>query len=356
MRKCAIYPYSDSLFPLLENKDQLIDELCIDAVIYPKAWKNQLLHKDVLEGIPHGSDFEALTEQVECVVFADLENREFMYSDIMKKAEHALSVGKDLIFCTPIELSDLTKLKASFPDREILIKYNESKELCDNIYIHEDICCGAIGVGGVYRGLDTLAATTGITFAFQKKGIHTIGISTNATLSLLGFYLFPSYIFKSSLDPEQQVGALNAFFKGLEKKTGCDLMIIAFPDGMIKFLPETIDAYGIKAFMLTRAVAFDSFVLGSFLDNTNKESYDYIRSLLETRFGLSLHACLFQALTADREYSVESQQILYTRNNVEIMRESYETLKQTMQDCIIADYDDPAAYDLIAENFLCMFT
>ena len=162
--------------------------------------------------------------------------------------------------------------------------------------------------------------------------------------------------FYKSGDIEQQAGKLNAFFKGLEKKTGCDLMVIQFPDGMMKYIPETYDAYGIKAFMLTRAVAFDYFVLNSFLDVLSKESYDCVGAILKKRFDLPLNACLFQPLTIDKKCSEEEQRIFYTRNFIKDRSVFYEDFKATQTEWIVASYDNKAAYDQIVEDVINKFS
>ncbi len=347
--KCAVYPYSDVLYPLLEHRHELTDGISIEAAVYPRAWRKLLLHEKVLEQITSGFDFEALTADVECVIFADVTDREYMYADILAKAEYTLSAGKNVIFCTKMQEHDITELRSKYPDRSVTVKYGTAGRTAEQIYGHEDIRCAAVGIAPLYRGLDEAASVVGIHEAFRRKGLRTAAVSSNATFSLLGFYHFPIDIFSGQTDPEQQAGALNAFFRVLERSTHCDVMIVQFPDGMMKFMDEANDAYGVKAFMLTRAVAFDYFVLSSFLEIIRPEAYERIRSIVGKRFNLSLDACLFQPLTADREYSREYQRILYTRNRVPDCLEDYEALKLAMKDMIVADYDDAAAYERIAD-------
>ena len=350
--KCALYPYSDDLYVLLEHQESLIDNINICAAIYPPSWKKQIFHMIFLDTISSGTDFELLTSEVECVVFADIKNREYMYSDIMEKAEFSLMNGKDVIFCTKIEKKDELNLRKNYPDRTISIKYGEYEDIDDTFLKHEDIRCGAIGVGGLYRGLNNTVAVTEISFEFCKREILTTTVVDNATLSLLGFYRFTTYIFESQNDIEEQVGMINAFFKNLERKTRCDLMVIQFPDGMMKFIDSTIDSYGVKTFMLSRAVSFDYFVLGSILEITDIKAYDCIRSILSDRFDLSLDACVFQPLRIDRISSDEEQIIQYTRNRIDEKYDQYDKLRQLINNSLIAYYDDSDIYGRIAEDFI----
>ena len=354
--KCAIYPYSDDLYVLLKHQENIIDDIKICVVIYPRSWEKQLFHKSDIGKVILGTDFECLTSDVECVVFADIKEREYMYSDILEKAEYSLMNGRDVIFCMNIDKKDESNLRNNYPDRNITVKYGNTEEREDTFYIHKDINCAAIGVGGLYRGLNHTVALTEITCEFIRKKIRTATIADNATLSLLGFYHFPNYIFESSMDIEQQVGMLNAFFKKIEGETKCDLMVVQFPDGMMKFIDSTMDAYGVKAFMLTRAVAFDYFVLGTLLEITNPKAYECIRSILSNRFNLSLDACVFQPVNIDRSSSDEDQRILYTRNRIEEKYDQYNRLKQIMNNTVVAYYDDQSVYEIIAEDCIQKLT
>ncbi|MBO4863968.1 MAG: hypothetical protein J5517_06365 [Eubacterium sp.] len=355
--KCAIYPYSDDLYVLLEHQERLIDDIKICAVIYPPSWRKQIYHINFLDNISSGSDYEQLIDSVECVIFADIKDRDYMYSDLLQKAECSLSNGKDVIFCTKIDEKDLCRFKKDYPDCAITVKYENKLEIDDAIiYKHEDIKCAAIGVGGLYRGLNHTVAVTEVSFEFQKKEIITTTVVDNATLTLLGFYQFPTHIFESQTDIEQQVGKLNTFFNNLENKTRCDLMVIQFPDGLMKFMDSTMDAYGVKTFMLTRAVSFDYFVLGTLLEITNIKAYDCIRSILSERFNLSMDACVFQPLNIDRESSDEDQKINYTRNRIDERFDHYDELKKTMNNIIVDYYDDNNVYRTIAEDFIKKFS
>ncbi|MBQ9905641.1 MAG: hypothetical protein IJM46_02565 [Oscillospiraceae bacterium] len=350
--KCTIYPYADALYPLLENQQDLIGGIRIRSVVYPRAWRRLMYHTHALETVASGWDFETLTADSDCVIFADVSEKEYMYPDILEKAAYSLAAGRDVIFCTRLLEQDEAELRRRFPERTITVKYTAGRYPVTDLYRHEDISCAALGIGCLYRGLDDVVAVTGITAACRRRNLRTVTVAGNATLTLLGFYQFPSGIFRSGLDIEQQAGALNAFFAALEQRTHCDLFIVQFPDGMMKFMNETEDAYGIKAFMLTRAVPFDYFVLGTFLEITHPDAYAHVRSIIGKRFGLPLDACLFQHLKADRAFSAEYRRILYTRNRIETRYSDYEALRQNMQNLIIADYDDRNACEAIADDLI----
>lgn len=346
----AIYPYSDELYPILENKNELIDGIEISAVVYPLSWKKRILHTDALSGYVFGSDFRELINTADGVIFADITGRDFMYDDIIGKARYALSVGKDIIFCTAVKKADSEKLAAEFPERSITMMFENTVNYGADAYKHENIGCVAVGIGELYRGIDNVAAAVGVTAEFRKKGFKTALISVNKTLSIIGAYHFPVEIFRSGMDIEQMVGVLNAFFVGLERKSHCDVMVIQFPDGMLKFSPDIADSYGIKAFMTTRAVAIDYFVLVSTLEIIHQEAYERLKLIFEKRYGISLDSCLIKKVMIDRAYSVEVNYIQYTRNRINDNEALYAELKKEMNDIIISELDDRNIFGLIADD------
>ncbi len=354
--KCSVYPYSDDLYPLISNAEELVDHICITAVIYPIAWKKSIVHTSEISSVGSGSDFEKLSADTDCVIFADISRRKFMYGDIIEKAEFSLSSGKDVIFCTKIKNADEERLREKYPERNIIMKYANPDGMGEYGYRHEDINCAALGISGLYRGLDDVAAITGITSQFRKKNIRTASVTTNATLSLLGYYHFPSEIFTSGMEIERQVAALNAFFKDVERRSKCDIMLIQFPDGIMKFIPDVYDSYGVKTFMISRAIGIDYFVLISLLEILRPEAYECIRSMISGRFGFSLDSCLIQPVKIDREYSPEAQKILYTKNGVDKAYEQLGDLKEAMKDVVFSVYDDSTVYERITESCISKLT
>lgn len=354
--KCSIYPYSDDLYPLIANADELVDDICITSVIYPVAWKKRIVHKAEIESVISGSDFVKLSADADCVIFADICRNSFMYGDILEKAEYTLTSGRDVIFCTKINKDDEDRLRKKYPDRQIIMKNANPEGMGKYGYRHEDIQCAALGISGLYRGLDDVAAITGITSQFRKKDIRTASVTTNATLSLLGYYHFPSEIFTSGQEIERQVASLNAFFKDVERRSKCDIMIIQFPDGIMKFIPEVYDSYGVKTFMISRAIGIDYFVLISLLEVLRPEAYDCIRAVLSGRFGLSLDSCLIQPVKIEREYSPEAQKILYTKNGADKAYEKLGDLKEAMKDLVFSVYDDSKVYERITESCISKLT
>ncbi len=353
--KCAIYPYSDNLYPILENRNSLINDICIDTVIYPRAWSKLIFHKEAMNEVSSGSDFEKLIEECECVIFADITDKDFMYNDILEKAIYSLESGKNVMFCTEIKDNDINSLKNTFDESKMYFNYKSGFKN-SVIHKHEDLKCAVLGVGNLYRGLDDVVAAAHLSAEFKSRGIRTATVTTNAIFSLMGFYHFPLEILKNIDDVEQQTSALNEFFKKIEIISRCDIMIVQFPDGLLKYSGDVMDSYGVKVFMLTRAIAIDYFVMVSFLGMRRNENYEQINNIISRRFDLSLDCCLIQDINIDRSFSADHMKIIYTRKGKEKLNSAIETLLENNENRIMAKLDDHDAYKRIVNDFIKHFT
>ena len=123
-------------------------------------------------------------------------------------------------------------------------------------------------------------------------------------------------------------------------------MIVEFPDGIMKYSEKCSDSYGIKTFMLTRAVGIDYFVLVSLFEIIKSESYILISKMIEKRFDLSLDACLLHRIKIERESSEERRTLQFTKNRVEESDEQFESLKKSVNSIIIDEYDKKDIYHI----------
>lgn len=310
--KCLVYPYSDDMYPIIENLHIYSLDVEISAIVYPKAWRKHMDSISRLEGIYSGDDFSEALEKAECVILADVSDKEYMYDDIIRKASAALASGKKIKCCTYVKNDDLADLKKKYPDADIEMLYSDGSEYGFESYRHERITVPAVGISGMYRGLDNVFVSVGMSCGFRSKGYRTITVTPNCNGRLLGFYPFPTGIFKSESDVEQQTEMLNSYFYRLSSKEKCDLMIVQFPDGMTKYSVDSRDAYGVKAYMITRAVPIDYFVMVSPLTIRDRKIYDELSAMFRNKFDMGIDACVVQPVQIDGEYTAETRNISFT--------------------------------------------
>ncbi|MBR3025148.1 MAG: hypothetical protein IKH71_11910 [Oscillospiraceae bacterium] len=347
--KCLVYPYYDKLYSVIDNLEYFDSDVRISVAVYPRTWRKSIVHTDNLSNVCLTDDFDQYLSEVEAVVIADVTDKDYMYNDILNKIVKAIKMHKKIIVCTEIKQEDLDLLRNKYPNSDLELLYDGMSDFSYNVVKHESQNCVAVGVGPLYRGLDDTVTVTYLARGFREKGYNVAVVSTNATCRLLGFYPFPSNLLDSSGDIEKKVGHLNAYFSYVEKISKCDVLIIQFPDGMLKYSDYTEDSYGIKGYMITRAVLFDYFVLVSLYDICKSEHYDKIKNRFLNNYGIPADAVVVQPTRILFDLNPEFRKYTFTRCQLELCEsEINELVSKKSQN--IFKLDDIGFYKSITEH------
>lgn len=353
---CLIYPYHDLLFPIAEKLAGPDGEYRITDAVYPAAWTKKMKHSLHESGIALHRDFHAALAHTEGVILADAGEQPYMYQDILRKARAGMQAGKSVICCTDIRKEDLHQLKAEYPDADFRMLYQNTGSFKPQIYNrHEQLRCITVGVGSLYRGLDSIPALTLLTNEFRQIGYRVTAAAYNETGRLLGYLPYPKARLDAEPDIERRPELLNNYFASLAAETECDIMLIQFPDGLMKLADYSADSYGIQDYILTRALTFDYFLLVSHL-GMDVSAYSLLRGALRDRYGLSLDACAVQDVTVDTNLTSEYRTLCYTQNGIEQYAARLGALTAEYEDICFSALDDAAGYHRIAEHCIRKFT
>lgn len=343
--KCLVYPYSDNMYAAVSNIDFFSPNLEITALIYPKAWEKLIFHREFPNNAELSSDFNKYLNETEAVIISDVTNKKYMYKDILKKIELSLSMKKKIMCCTRLDEETTVRLKEKYSDSELIILYDDAAGFNYESYGHKKQNCVTIGSAPLYRGLDNLTAITYMARNFKELGYKVIVVSPDENGKLLGFYTFPHYVLNNNTDIEQKVEQLNTYFTKLEELTACDIMIVQFPDGLLKYSMDSIDSYGVKAYMMSCAVSVDYFVLTSLCSINQIEDYESIDKVVRKKFGFGIDSCALQPLKIDEEYTSEIRNISFTRNGLaESIKNSNDLITDNESNILFFLSDEAEAY------------
>jgi peptide maturation system protein (TIGR04066 family) len=346
---CLIYPYYDKLYSVIDNLEYFNSDIRVSVAVSPRTWRKSIIHTDNLKDICLTDDYDQHLDEVDAVIIADVTDKDFMYNDILNKIIKAVNVHKKTIICTKIKQEDLELIRNKYPDSDLKILYDDMCDFSYNTVKHENQNSVCIGVGPLYRGLDDTITVTYLARGFREKGYNVAVVSPNETCRILGFYPFPSYLLGSGGDIEKKVEQLNAYFSYVEKTSKCDVLIIQFPDGMLKYSDYTEDSYGIIGYMITRAVLFDYFVLVSLYDICRSEHYDKIKKLFLKNYGIPADVVVVQPTRIQFECNPEFREYSFTRYKLELCEpEINELVSKEGQN--IFKLDDTGFYRSITEH------
>lgn len=343
--KCLIYPYYDNLQPLVQNQSELKMDVEITHLVYPQAWKHKINLS--ITGVKTSCNFEETILAVEGVIIPDVTKLNFMYFDVLKKIDCALSQNKQVLCYTKLSQSDLVEFREY--GMNFVYLYEDTSHICLQNYHFQSLECIALGFGGLVRDLDDITVIIRAARQFQQKGYKVAIVSPNATCQIIGGYQFPIGIFNECSDEEKKVLSLNKYFCSLYEDTGCDIILVQYPDSMMKYSDYCPEDYGVKAFILSQAISIDFFTLISPVEQMDSEAFQMLSTMFEYRFDFQIDACYIEHKQIDLSSAQESEKISFGTVSREFVTEYIEELSKGMSSILFLDINDPNCSDTLVE-------
>ena len=309
--KCLIYPYYDNLQPLVQNQSELKMDVEITHLVYPQAWKHKINLS--ITGVKTSCNFEETILAVEGVIIPDVTKLNFMYFDVLKKIDCALSQNKQVLCYTKLSQSDLVEFREY--GMNFVYLYEDTSHICLQNYHFQSLECIALGFGGLVRDLDDITVIIRAARQFQQK----------------------------------EVLSLNKYFCSLYEDTGCDIILVQYPDSMMKYSDYCPEDYGVKAFILSQAISIDFFTLISPVEQMDSEAFQMLSTMFEYRFDFQIDACYIEHKQIDLSSAQESEKISFGTVSREFVTEYIEELSKGMSSILFLDINDPNCSDTLVE-------
>lgn len=311
-----IYPFSASLIPFADCIMEFRTDLKIKKYVCPKSWEFSFREEQIIQDNPIQieTEFSTALDSVDGVILCDCKNLPWLYKDIVKKIKIAVGRGKKVICCTPVKDQDLDSIKKikEYDESKFLYfaDYPDLKSLEFSRFQTQD--CIIVGVGSLLRGVDDSDSFYYMIQKYRELGYTVVGIGTDFHDALIGGYIFPENIFSSPRSEEDKILDLNAYINLIQRETSADVMIVKFPDGMMKYSDELCEGYGIKAFMTSQALSVDYFVLNvPMMEIFDQESFESLNIGFKYRFGFEIDAIGVNGKEIDLSNSLEMDKLCY---------------------------------------------
>lgn len=345
-----IYPFSNSLLPILEaihNKESLN---YIKYAVTPPSWRK---HSDDVGGdIIFSSDYDSTLDLVDTVIIADFTYNDYLYKDVLKKMEIALQKDKKVVCYHSLKQEDKTRLESLYHESFELISSLENETNISSFrYTSQDSV--VIGIGNMMNGLDETHIIIGLTEAYEELGYNVASISTNHNTRLLGYIDFPSEIFNDSISEENKVLALNTFIHEIEEQKCPDIIVIQFPSGMMKYTEVCHGGFCVKSFMLSQALSVDFFILNLPCLDSNALTYEKcceLSRVFQYRYDFSIDHFCFDNKIIDDSASIEEEDIIYQFIDIESIDDLVSMISKGSHELSCSSTFDKESYKLIVQK------
>jgi len=306
-----LYPFSIDLLPLIQSIEQLGTIDHITKLVCPTSWMNKI---GDFKGQQITTAFDDALQGVDGVIFSDCSKHSWLYMDIVKKITSCVKARKEVICCTEIKTKDLKAIQTLSTEYKINFKYLAGSEpdikVSDSRHLSREDCI-VIGIGKLLYNVDNTSSFCRMYSHLTQKGYKVVGIGDNANYKLINCFRFPKLIFESECTEENKVLYINAYVNTLQRLYSADIILIHFPDGMLKYSDDCFEEFGIRSFITSQALNIDYFVLNMPIEEFSGESFLELSKTFKYRFDFEIDAVCLESKVVDVAKSIEEEKVCY---------------------------------------------
>lgn len=304
---CLIYPFlSDCKYfykYLIEQKK----EYTIQHIVCPRACKYTVENEFEVE-----TDFDNALNDTDTIIISDISKMPWLYKDTVNKIIDCLENGYKVICCTPLADYDLAKCR-DIADESKFEYFGKIPFNCEySIQTLKSINGVMIGIGMISSGISYTSVFFNLMRIFREKGYTVAGICDRYDSQMInGCYPFPSNIFEENIKDQEKILKLNDYINTVQMKHSADIIILCFPQAMLKYSDAVPDGFGVNSFMVSQAVSIDYFVLTEPLLEAQYDNFEGMNNTFRERYGFEINAIGIDNKTVNNADSKELEKMVY---------------------------------------------
>lgn len=328
MKKIDIFPFNSFLLPYIRHYNELQDEYIIENVYVHD--KNPMVGRDLsysCNGKHVGINAKSISDISKSssdllIVINDNEHieQDYMHKVFKKAIENYAKVlfyvnkNDDINNCI-WELKEQSngKFEILYP-RDL-----PNRLLNDKISLQTPV----IIVGGLIDEPDVTELLFRLCIKFNEMNINTAVITKSLFNLNLNFYNI-SGIFQQNKTEDKKIKAIKDFVKTIEIIEQPDLILIEAPDPFIEYNEYVDNGYGIKTYMLSKAVLPDSIVGVIPFELSTAKYVESVCNYLSRKYDAPLNGTHISNTIIDSLDAYESGKITYVHSEIDLVNEYIE--------------------------------
>lgn len=338
MKKCILYPFYDefyNMFPILEEQNDLI----ITKFVMPKGWKT----KKRRSKIDITYDFYNALYGCDLVIFIETRHNQYMHDDICHKIQESIKNGKDVKCMENLSKEEIKVIKKLAEGYKVKFEYGhrQSIEVRTKFNPYYEPNALVIGIGKLLNNMGTFSILCQCVKGYHDRGFKVSIISNNGNNQLFGFNSYPT----GKFSPE----SINRLIRKIEDRDNPDVIILDFPDSIMKYSNRLYNNFGVYSYIISQAVSIDYFILVSQVLFYNEDLCDHLKKLVNYRFDCDLDAIYISNYYFDEGDSDEMYKLIIRESNDE---KSIESIYHYNSECanIVPIYNKETIDDMIQNS------
>lgn len=344
MKKIDIFPFNSFLLPYIRHYNELQNEYIIENVYVHD--KNPMVDKDLsysCNGKHVGINAKSISDIYKSssdilVVINDNKyiEQDYMYKIFKKAIENDIKV---LFYINKNDGIDdrIWELRKKINGKLDIVypKYLPNRLLSDKISLQTPV----ILVGGLIDEPDITELLLRLYIKFTEMNINTAVITKSLFNLNMNFYNI-NEIFEQNNTENDKIKTIKDFVKRIEIDEQPDLILIEAPDPFIEYNEWIGNGYGIKTYMLSKAVSPDSIVGVMPLELSTAKFVETVHNYLSRKYDAPLNGTHISNTIIDSLDAYESGKITYTHAEINLVNEYIEMEKSQSTIPINNVFDD----------------
>ena len=338
----ALYPFCAELLPVVKHFEELQKEYTITRLLSPcglglvgKDAGYARNHPDLGIIVSYALDMDESSWDtllvVECVDLQIVDS-EIQLEDIMARA---LKAGKKISYFALNEKSISPKIQeylSEYPSMiNLFIEGVDGKET-QMVYEHfDETNIPVILVGGLLTEADVFEVLIQLAICMRKNGIHPLVLTRNPIGKMFDFYEMGHIFNNKNLSESEKIIAINLLTRNLEITEMPDVILLEAPDAIMQFSNVDPNGFGIKTYMVCRALSPDYLICSVPWDLGVGVFVEAISSDLTNRLKLPISAIHISNIIVDTAELLQTRTISYAHSSLERVQNQLENEKGKTQ-------------------------
>ena len=354
--KYLVYPYCESLYPLISNYKAFVDDdIEIQNAVCPVSWSKSI-RSFFSERINITYEYEDILKKSDGVIILCGSDKSYMKDDIKSKIIVALNESKNVICFMSLSqeeqkmfVKEAFRHNCKFDYRDVVVSNK------DHLWSYQSPSAIVVGIGDMLRNMDDLTVLINTAKKFKELGYRVSVITSNRLCSFLNFNILPEELY-CKMPFELSVRQINNFVIKTQLREQPDIILLHFPDAMVRYSNACPENFSIKAFIISQAVSFDYFILNTFVENITANNYEELSNVFKYRFGFDINFCTVDYLQVDSSSSNEKESVCFLDIPAELVREYANSLNLASKRIKFKVIDDSCTAVHIVEDVISILS
>lgn len=288
MRKVLVYPFSNEIYPFIQQGD-LLNNIDVVSIVSLKGngfsgdrhnFKDKVL--EVTE------DFDKALDTCEYVLLYNFYKKD-IEDTILKNIKKAVKCNKKIIFFNSLNGNINNLLQIIPPEKQIMIETTNFgsfiQESEGRLY---NIDTPVVFVCSIFEGLDKFNTQLSLRKKLLNDNYKILQIGTRQICELFNFYSFPSFMYSNDIAEHDKVVMFNNVLKKLEVEQNPDIIVIGIPGGILPFSSKSFGDLGLTMYKILQAVTPDCTILSLPYGKYSNEDIAYFGRVIKSKFNIEI--------------------------------------------------------------------